>query len=94
MTFFMTIMNLIRNVANHPYISIAVTAIIALVAFGIIGIWSTINIVVLFGGVWFLRTGYIIGQQSEAYDCWMYLFIGAVLAIIAIISQLIKGIWF
>ena len=56
--------------------------------------WTIINVIILLGGGWFLRKGYIIGQQSEAYDCYMWLFIGAVLAIMAIISQLIKMIWF
>jgi len=56
--------------------------------------WTIINIAIFLGGGWFLRKGYIIGQQNEAYDCYMWLFIGAVLAIMAIISQLIKWIWF
>jgi len=94
MTFFMIMMNLIRNVTNHPYVSVAVTAIITLAIFGIMGIWTAINTIILLGGGWFLRTGYIIGQKSEAYDCWGYLFVGAALVIIAVISQLIKGIWF
>jgi len=36
MTFFMIMMNLIRNVRNHPIISIVVTVIIALAIYGII----------------------------------------------------------
>jgi len=56
--------------------------------------WTIINIIILLGGSWFFRKGYIIGQQSEAYDCYMWLFIGAILIIVSGISQLIKGIWF
>ncbi len=56
--------------------------------------WITINIIIAIIGIVFFAEGLIIGQKSEAYDCFLWLAIGVVLFLGAGISGLIEWIWF